>query len=192
MIVGTVTVYGLCAPLVARLLKLADTNPQGVLILGGQPWARAIGKTLKSLGVHVMVVDTNYANTAAAWMEGVPAYHGSVLSDSAIHEIELSGIGRFIALTPNDQVNTLAAQRMTRIFERVGVYRLAGRLGEEEREHSDAEGRILSGPEATYRALTALFGKSGGGARDRSLGRVHAPGFHQRERRDRGPAVRAE
>ncbi len=164
VIIGTVTFYGIFAPMIARLLKLADTNPQGVLILGGQPWARAIGKTLKSLGVHAMIVDTNYSNTAAAWMEGVPAYHGSVLSEGALKDIEMSGLGRFIALTPNDQVNTLAAQRMTRVFGRASVYRLAERAsaeGEHE-EHPEGEGRVLSGAKATYRAITGIWAKNGG------------------------------
>lgn len=162
VIIGTVTFYGIFAPLIARALKLADTNPQGVLILGGQPWARAIGKTLKSIGVHAMIVDTNYSNTAAAWMEGVPAYHGSVMSDGAMKDIEMSGLGRFVALTPNDQVNTLAAQRMTRVFGRVGVYRLAERKAEGEGEHTEAEGRVLSSGHATYRAITALWAQNGG------------------------------
>lgn len=162
VIVGTVTFYALCAPVIARALKLADTNPQGVLILGGQAWARALAKTLKSLGVPAMIVDTNYANTAAAWMEGVPAYHGSVMSDAAMRDMELSGIGRFLALTPNDQVNTLAAQRMTRSFGRVGVYRLPGRHTPGEGGHAEAEGRVLSSERATHRAITALWAESGG------------------------------
>lgn len=162
VIVGTVTVYGLLSPIVARRLNLADTNPQGVLILGGQPWARALGKKLKSLGVHVMIVDTNYSNTAAAWMDGVPAYHGSVLTDSDMEDIEMTGLGRFIALTPNDQVNTLAVQRMIRHFTTANVYRLHGRTNEDESEHPETQGRILSSKAATYRALTGLYGRSGG------------------------------
>lgn len=163
VIVGTVMVYSICAPIAARKLKLADTNPQGVLILGGQPWARAIGKKLKSLGVHAMIVDTNYANTAAAWMDGVPAHHGSVMSDGALNDLELTGIGRFVALTPNDQVNTLASQKMVRAFGSVNVYRLAGREADEnkDKKHEDV-GRVLSRPSATYKAITTLFGKSGG------------------------------
>ncbi|MCA9273375.1 MAG: sodium:proton antiporter [Phycisphaerales bacterium] len=164
VIIGTVTFYSVVAPLIARLLKLADTNPQGVLILGGQPWARALGKTLKSLGVHAMIVDTNYSNTAAAWMEGVPAHHGSVMSEGAMKDIEMSGLGRFVALTPNDQVNTLSAQRMTRAFGRANVYRLPDRAaaeGEHE-EHAEGEGRVLSNSKATYRAITALWAKNGG------------------------------
>ncbi len=162
VIIGTVTFYGIFAPLLARLLKLADTNPQGVLILGGQPWARAVGKTLKSQGIHAMIVDTNYSNTAAAWMDGVPAYHGSVMSDSAMNEIEMAGLGRFIALTPNDQVNTLATQRMTRVFGRVGVYRLAERRNEGEGEHHEHEGRVLSSTNATYRTITSIWAQNGG------------------------------
>ena len=162
VIVGTVLVYGVCAPFIARKLNLADTNPQGVLMLGGQPWARAIGKALKSLGIPVMIVDSNYANTAAAWMDGVPAYHGSVLSDSAFNEIELTGIGRFIALTPNDQVNTLATQRLSRLFGRVGVYQVAARPHDDSSEAIESAGRILAGPDATYRKLTTIWGQRGG------------------------------
>ncbi len=163
VIIGTVTFYGIFAPMIARLLKLADTNPQGVLILGGQPWARAIGKALKTNGVHTMIVDTNYSNTAAAWMEGVPAYHGSVMSEGALKDIEMAGLGRFVALTPNDQVNTLAAQKMTRVFGRASVYRLAERhAGEGEHvEHAEGEGRVFSSTKASYRAITALWAKNG-------------------------------
>ncbi|MEL6796654.1 MAG: sodium:proton antiporter, partial [Planctomycetota bacterium] len=121
VIIGTVVVYGLAGPVAARLLKLSDTNPQGVMIVGGQPWARAIGVALNELDIRALLVDSNYQNTAAAWMDGVPAYNGNILTESAAQQMELTGIGRMIALTPNDQVNTLAAQRMARFFERVGV-----------------------------------------------------------------------
>lgn len=165
VIIGTVVIYGFAAAPAAKLLGLADANAQGVLILGAHPWARAIGAKLKELGIHAMVVDNNYQNTAAAWMEGVPAHHGNVLADNALDSIELTGIGRLVALTPNDQVNTLAAKRFSRVFGRVGVYQLAPRrFGKAVADTSDEElgGRLLVGEDATFSRLSQLWGNSGG------------------------------
>ncbi|MGP1272419.1 MAG: cation:proton antiporter [Phycisphaerales bacterium] len=165
VIIGTVVIYGFAAGPAAKLLGLADANAQGVLIIGAHPWARAIGAKLKELGVHAMVVDSNYQNTAAAWMEGVPAHHGNILADQAIDSIELTGIGRVIALTPNDQVNTLATKRFSRIFGRVGVYQLAPRsvaAGDGESSGEERGGRLLGGAEVTFSRLAQLWGNGGG------------------------------
>ncbi len=162
VIIGTVVIYGLLGPVAARLLGLSDTNPQGVMIVGGQPWARAIGVALKDLDIRALVVDSNYQNTAAAWMDGVPAYHGNILTDSASEQLELTGIGRMIALTANDQVNTLAAQRMARIFERVGVYQLAPKSRGDGGEMPELGGRLLGDERVTYSRLAALWARDGG------------------------------
>ena len=165
VIIGTVVIYGFAAAPAAKLLGLADANAQGVLILGAHPWARAIGVKLKELGIHAMVVDSNYQNTAAAWMEGVPAHHGNVLADAALDSIELTGLGRMVALTPNDQVNTLAAKRFSRIFGRVGVYQLAPRVASpttDSASHEELGGRLLCNSEATFSKLSQLWGNRGG------------------------------
>ncbi|MEO0629104.1 MAG: sodium:proton antiporter [Planctomycetota bacterium] len=162
VIIGTVVVYGLAGPVAARLLQLSDTNPQGVMIVGGQPWARAIGVALKDLDIRALVVDSNYQNTAAAWMDGVPAYHGNILTDSASEQLELTGIGRMIALTANDQVNTLAAQRMARFFERVGVFQLAPKSRGDDGDMPELGGRLLGDETVTYSRLAALWARNGG------------------------------
>lgn len=162
VIIGTVVVYGLAGPVAARLLKLSDTNPQGVMIVGGQPWARAIGVALNDLDVRALVVDSNYQNTAAAWMDGVPAHHGNILNESAAEKLELTGIGRMVALTPNDQVNTLAGQRMARYFERVGIFQLAPKSRGDDGELPELSGRLLGDERVTYSRLAALWAKDGG------------------------------
>ncbi|MCO6437938.1 MAG: sodium:proton antiporter [Phycisphaerae bacterium] len=121
-IIGTVTVYGLFTPALARRLGVADANPQGVLFVGAQAWVRALAKVLKAKGVRVLLVDTNRENTAAARMEGLPTYSGSILSDYLLDEIDLGGIGRLVAATPNDSVNLLSAQRFMRIFGKSSCY----------------------------------------------------------------------
>ncbi|MEO1583523.1 MAG: cation:proton antiporter [Planctomycetota bacterium] len=168
VIIGTVSVYAVVSPLTAKLVALADGNPQGVLIVGGHPWARSIGSTLQEAGIRAMVVDSNYSNTAAAWMEGVPAHHGNVLSESSLENMELSGLGRMIAVTANDQVNTLASQRMTRYFERVNVYQLAPKSRSaaeatgDDRAEVELGGRLLGSPGVTYSRIAALWARGGG------------------------------
>ncbi|HEY5641193.1 MAG TPA: cation:proton antiporter, partial [Dehalococcoidia bacterium] len=45
-VVGTVAVYGVFSPLLARRLGLARSNPQGVVIVGAHEWAREIASVL--------------------------------------------------------------------------------------------------------------------------------------------------
>ena len=125
VIVATITVYGLSAIPVSKWLGIAEPNPQGCLIIGGHPFARAIGKILLKKGVRCLIVDTNRQNLSLAKMEGLPVYYGSIVSDYVMEEIDLAGIGRLLALTPNPEINSLAALHFLKIFGRTEVYQLS-------------------------------------------------------------------
>ena len=156
-IVATVLIYGLSAAPIAHWLKLADANPQGVLIVGAHSLARAVGAALKKHGFRVMLVDMNYAEVRAARMDDLPAYHGSILGEHTLEELDLGGIGRLLAMTGNDEVNVLAVQRFRPIFGRALVYQLAPFADERDRA-SHAQhlfGRRLFRKEATYTRLQA-------------------------------------
>jgi len=153
VIIGTVTLYGLSAPLLARRLSLANANPQGALIVGAHDWARRLGLVLKEEGFETVLVDTNWDNLRDARMSGLRTFHGSVLSDSILDDIDLFGIGRLIALTPNDEVNALAALHFEEIFDKSEVYQLAcapteGRKTEVISAHQ--RGRLLFGTNLGY------------------------------------------
>ena len=124
VIVGTVAVYGLLAAPLAKRLKLADPNPQGVLFAGAEPWVRDIAAALQQEGYQVLLVDTNYAHVAAARMAGLPADCCSILSEHVREELDLSGIGRLLAMTSNDEVNALAVREFTHVFGRAQAYQL--------------------------------------------------------------------
>ena len=49
----------------------------------------------------------------------------SVLSDEAVTDLDLRGIGRLLAFTSNDEVNALAVERYARVFGRREVFQLA-------------------------------------------------------------------
>lgn len=125
IIVGTVSIYGLAASPLARRLGLAAKNISGVLFAGADPWARALGKILHEDGHRVLLLDTNYGNVSAAKMLGLEAMRANILSEFAEEELDLNGICTLVAGTPNDDVNSMAAQRFNHQFGRVGVWQLA-------------------------------------------------------------------
>ena len=125
LIVGTVTVYGLFSAPLARLLKLADENPQGVLFAGAGAWVRDIAEALMNLDQQVLLVDSSYANWRETRMRGIPVECASILSEHLLEETDLSGIGRLVAATPSNEVNALAVQEYTSVFESKNVFQMA-------------------------------------------------------------------
>ncbi len=124
VIVATITVYGLSAVPLAKWLGLSNFNPQGCLILGAHSFAREIASVLKDSGYRILLVDTNRHNITEARMEGFEAHQGSVNSRNFIDDNELIGIGKLLALTPNAEVNSLAALHLSRILGGNNVYQL--------------------------------------------------------------------
>lgn len=160
VIVGTISVYGISAMPLARWLKITDANPRGALILGAQPFARAIGKALKDAGFKVLLVDTNQRHIAAAQKSGLTAYSGSILSEDILDEIDLGGIGRLLAMTSNREVNSLAALYFSRIFGAAKMYQLAIKESKESREGAlsyELRGQNLFGWDITYDLLEDRF-----------------------------------
>jgi hypothetical protein len=160
IITGTVAIYGLTASPVAKKLKVAKPNPQGVLMVGGQSWARAIAAALKKEGFKVLMVDTSRVNTAAARMLGVSSYYGNILSQYTLDRIDLSGIGRLIALTSDNEYNSLATLQLTNDMGRAEVYQLpaeAEETGGKKAVSQHLRGRLLFEPEASYNHLAGLF-----------------------------------
>jgi len=158
VIIGTVALYGLTAPLVARRLGLAKAAPQGVLFLGGRFWVREMAKVLQDEGYPVMVVDNSQHNVSAARMAGIPAFYASIFADNVLDRVEISGIGKLMAMTGNDDVNSLAALHFSPLFGRAQAYQL---MPEDERlleAHSrHLRGRLLFGKDMTHAALTQWF-----------------------------------
>ncbi|MEZ5171219.1 MAG: cation:proton antiporter [Acidimicrobiia bacterium] len=124
VIIGTIVIYGSTAGWLARRLDLSDSDPQGVLFIGAPRWAVPIAEELLEHEYRVVMVDTDRANVARARLAGVRTYYGSALSERLLEEIDLTGIGRVIALTSNDEVNTLAAEHFARLLGRRETFQL--------------------------------------------------------------------
>ena len=123
VIVATVAIYSLTAGPLARRLGIAQAAPQGTLIVGAHAWARQLAAALQSQGFKALLVDSNWENIQAAHMEDLEAQYADVLSE---HEdgLNLAGLGRLLALTSNDEVNSLAALHFAEVFGRAEVYQI--------------------------------------------------------------------
>jgi len=169
VIAATVAVHGLTSPLAARWLKVALPNPQGVLIAGAHSWAREIARILTEAGFPVTLIDSNWANVTEARNAGLSAHYANVLSEDIIVDIPMDGIGRFMAMTPNDEVNALSVLHFVDVFGRAEVYQLAPTGGGASSGNDlplHLRGRYLFDKEATYSYVSALLG---GGAQIKAV-----------------------
>jgi NhaP-type Na+/H+ or K+/H+ antiporter len=164
VIIGTVAVYGLSSPWVAKRLELANPARRGFLLAGANALARALASAIQKEGYPVILVDTNLDNLSAARLSGLPTFYGSILSQFVLDRIELGGIGRLLAITPNEEVNSLAAVHFARVFGSDEVYQLAPEKPQEGRTTKvthHLRGRTLFAATATYRALAESVAAGG-------------------------------
>jgi NhaP-type Na+/H+ or K+/H+ antiporter len=168
VIVVTVTVYGLAAVPLGRALGVATGTGGGFLIVGANPLARVIGEALRSAGQQVLMVDTNPRHLAAARMAGFDTVLHSAVGDRVVDRVEGTGIGTLLALTPNEEVNALAAVHFARVFGRSSVFQLAQTDGgsvthagtgpprdrRRWRRSRELPGRVLFAPDADFQSLS--------------------------------------
>ena len=160
IIVGTVVIYGLGMGPIARRLGLATRHQEGVLIIGAGRVEREIASALAGQEIPVLLATTNRRDEYRARMAGIPTHYGNVLIEDVDLELDLSGIGRILALTPNDDVNTLAVTRFTGLFGRAETYQLApGRVpvGVDSSAATHLAGRLLFDPDANYEKLSSML-----------------------------------
>ncbi|OZG70515.1 sodium:proton antiporter [Hahella sp. CCB-MM4] len=156
IIVGTILIYGLAARPLAKTLHLSDDNPQGCVILGSNILSIALAKALKAEGISTTIIDAQWANIKEARMEGLNTLNANILSETVQEKINFTGMGKFLALTSNLELNSLACIRFSDIFGLKEVYQ----LGEPEDKDKPAQwipddlsGVALFGPNSTYNEL---------------------------------------
>ncbi len=155
VIIGTIVIYGFAAGPAARLLGLAESRANGVLIVGSHASGREIATELKSREIKTLLIDTDPYNVTRAISKGLTARRMSALAEEATESLDLRGIGRLLAITSNDEVNALSTGRFARVFGRREVFQLAP--GKRRAGHSAVPdeylGRIIGVDGLTYTTL---------------------------------------
>lgn len=164
VIVGTVVIYGVAMAPLARGLGLAQRHQEGALILGAGLVERAVGRALAASGVTVVTATTNRRDHYQARMEELRSFYGNVLDRDVELDLDLSGIGQLLALTPNDDVNTLASAHFAETFGGAYVYQLhpaRAPAGIDSNPAADLGGRFLFGSELDYESLLHAIDQGG-------------------------------
>ncbi len=105
----------------------AEDERIGVIIVGAGPLARKLGHILVK-HQPVWMIDNNEMYCADANAEGLPAIHGNALEEATLAKASAENARLLIALTPNLNINLLAAQLARRVYwiPNVFAYRSAG------------------------------------------------------------------
>lgn len=133
-------------------LARSEEERDGVLIVGAGPAAQTLGRVLaRSQPVHM--VDRNAEQCAQALLDGLEAVQGDALDERVLARAQASHVRSFIALTPNPEVNALAARLAREVFLVPDVHVLNGRE-ETGREKESLEDAAM----AHHLGSTTLFG----------------------------------
>jgi NhaP-type Na+/H+ or K+/H+ antiporter len=161
VIIGTVALQSASARALAVILGVGEPEPRGFLIIGASPLARAIARVLNKQGFDTLLTDPNWDHVRAARMDGLKAYYGQPVSEHADRHLDLVGLGRMLALSPQREQNTLAALRYRNEFGAANIYTL---LTTSESKGSGASrngtpkiGHIAFGRDLDYDTLSGLL-----------------------------------
>lgn len=176
VIAASALIYGLTSPIVARRLGLAESDPQGILILGAGPVERRIAGALDEAGVDVVLAATSRAHEYEARMSGLRTHFGDILGEDSADDLDLRGIGRILAITQNHEFNSLAALAFREDFGRGNVYQLHPGVSVDSTGTESMPGRPLFSADASYEGLASRLI---GGAEIRTTALTHSYPFDQ-------------
>ncbi|MEM8593806.1 MAG: sodium:proton antiporter [Pseudomonadota bacterium] len=162
VILGTVILQSATSGIFARLLGVAEPSPRGILFIGANRVAREMALALKEYDFRVLLADTSWEATRLSRMAGLETFYGNPLSEYAEDKMDLIGIGKLVAVTPQRDLNALANLRFKSDFGKTNIYSLATSSSKQNNpeKHSmskEQQAHYLSGPELTFSKFSSLI-----------------------------------
>jgi len=139
VIVVTVALQSITARPLARLLGVREPNSRGYLFLGANAVARDIARAFQERDIPVILSDTSWENVRAARMDNLRVYYGNPASEHAENNVDMTGIGRFLAISPYKQMNAHVVYHYLDRFEQGGVLALSEGEPELRASHQTSE-----------------------------------------------------
>ena len=129
LVAATVVAHGFSIKPLARKFDLTSTEPPGVLLVGASDWVVALAKTLSAAGIPVLIAERNWWRLRGARNENLPVFFGEILSEAAEHTVDLHHYGALLALSDNDDYNTLLCTDFAPEFGRNNVFQIGRHEG---------------------------------------------------------------
>ncbi len=164
IIVGTVVIQSLTGSLLGRFLGVTDPEPKGVLVVGASRAAIFYAKALHERGHRVMVASPSWGGVSQARMAGIPVFYGSAVSNYAERHLDLTGIGKLLAMSYQPGLNELACVKYRYEFGRDSVFTLRQHAESGHEKHQitgEAAGRVLFGGERSVDELGEILSEGG-------------------------------
>lgn len=140
LIIATVTVQSLTARPLAKLLGVAEPPEFGFLIIGANTVARMIAVELTKHEVPVVLADSSWENVRLARMENLQVYFGNPVSEHAANQLDLTGIGNLLVISPYKHMNSLATYHFLDWFgDHDSVYSLSEGEQDQKARYQTAE-----------------------------------------------------
>ncbi len=116
IIFTTVVLQGLSIGPVARVLKVISPPRDGFLLVGIHTFSIAVTHLLKQEGVPVKLIDNKEDNISKARRNGLDATCCNIMDEDELEGIGIERIGTMLALTDNDETNTLVCRLGRKLF----------------------------------------------------------------------------
>jgi len=157
LVFATVLFAGFAIGPLSKALGLSSDHGDGVLIVGANPWSLGLAKSLKDMGIGVLVADTNWRRLRGARIEGFATFYGEVLSENADYRLDHSAFNHIVAATPNDAYNALVCVEFAPELGRHRVFQVSAQDWDEKDSDTIAftsRGRTLSSRGRSFDAMT--------------------------------------
>ncbi len=120
----TVTIYGIGTPIIAKILKLSNSNPKRVLIVGANKTARAIAEILIECECDVTIVGSDHKAIAEAKMQDIPSVFANPLDQDTFRKLPLGEISTILILIPDEKESAIIAAKYRTVFSSKNIYQL--------------------------------------------------------------------
>lgn len=157
----TVILQSVTAGQIGKKLKIILPDPEGFLIIGANPVARTIGRSLENEGFSVVLADSDRDDIHRAKKDGLMTYLGNPISEHASKNLDLSAVGTLLALSSVESENVAAVFHFRSELGRSNVYSLKttlqGRRSSKWRAMPQLRGKTLFNNESGYSELYSLI-----------------------------------
>ncbi len=161
IIIGTVVLQSLTARPLAKLLKIAAPDTQGVLIVGANKFSIEVARVLHKEGVEVIICDTRWDALRPARLAGLKTYYGNPSSDHANLHLNTTSYGVMLGLSNHREYNVMQAARFRSEFGARNVLLLPPNYSPDRKfKHAASptnSGRHFLGPDGSYLKLRRMM-----------------------------------